>query len=108
MQTGLTDAVTPFLANNGWQGSPSSFDTWWRPTQFQNSMIDAPPENLCQAKRPIEFNRSLILFVATLPLLVAAPCHGLHLSPQTLMRGSPISGRPARRQFRGAGGSAEL
>jgi hypothetical protein len=27
MQTGLTDAVTPFLANNGWQGSPSSFDT---------------------------------------------------------------------------------
>jgi len=41
MQKGLTDAVTPFLRNKGWQGSPNSFVTWWRRTHFQNSMIDA-------------------------------------------------------------------
>jgi 2-haloacid dehalogenase len=41
MQTGLTEAVTPFLAKKGWKGSPSSFVTWWRRTHFENSMIDA-------------------------------------------------------------------
>jgi 2-haloacid dehalogenase len=41
MQKGLTEAVTPFLQNKGWQGSPNSFVTWWRRTHFQNSMIDA-------------------------------------------------------------------
>lgn len=41
MQTGLTEAVTPFLAAKGWQGRPSAFVTWWRRTHFENSMIDA-------------------------------------------------------------------
>jgi 2-haloacid dehalogenase len=41
MQKGLTQAVTPFLARKGWQGSPASFVTWWRRTHFENSMIDA-------------------------------------------------------------------
>jgi 2-haloacid dehalogenase len=41
MQTGLTEAVTPFLKKKGWQGSPGSFVTWWRRTHFENSMIDA-------------------------------------------------------------------
>jgi 2-haloacid dehalogenase len=41
MQTGLTEAVTPFLAARGWLGSPDSFVTWWRRTHFENSMIDA-------------------------------------------------------------------
>ena len=41
MQNGLTQAVTPFLANKGWAGKPSSFVTWWRRTHFENSMIDA-------------------------------------------------------------------
>lgn len=41
MQKGLTEAVTPFLEGKGWQGSPSSFVTWWRRTHFENSMIDA-------------------------------------------------------------------
>jgi 2-haloacid dehalogenase len=41
MQKGLTEAVTPFLANKGWTGSPDSFVTWWRRTHFENSMIDA-------------------------------------------------------------------
>jgi 2-haloacid dehalogenase len=41
MQTGLTEAATPFLAGKGWQGDPNSFVTWWRRTHFENSMIDA-------------------------------------------------------------------
>jgi 2-haloacid dehalogenase len=41
MQAGLTAAVTPFLANKGWSGKPSSFVTWWRRTHFEDSMIDA-------------------------------------------------------------------
>src|SRR5215510_10912419 len=41
MQTGLTEAVTPFLAGKGWDGNPGSFVTWWRRTHFENSMIDA-------------------------------------------------------------------
>ena len=41
MQNGLTQAVTPFLANKGWAGNPGSFVTWWRRTHFENSMIDA-------------------------------------------------------------------
>ena len=41
MQKGLTEAVTPFLKQKGWQGKPDSFVTWWRRTHFENSMIDA-------------------------------------------------------------------
>lgn len=41
MQKGLTEAVTPFLADKGWPGNPGSFVTWWRRTHFENSMIDA-------------------------------------------------------------------
>jgi len=41
MQTGLTQAATPFLKSKGWPGNPSSFVTWWRRTHFENSMIDA-------------------------------------------------------------------
>jgi len=41
MQTGLTEAATPFLRCKGWSGNPSSFVTWWRRTHFENSMIDA-------------------------------------------------------------------
>src|SRR5262249_61992240 len=41
MQTGLTEAVTPFLTAKGWRGAPNSFVTWWRRTHFENSMIDA-------------------------------------------------------------------
>lgn len=41
MQSGLTAAVTPFLAEKGWAGKPSSFVTWWRRTHFEDSMIDA-------------------------------------------------------------------
>src|ERR1700730_4284566 len=41
MQTGLTEAATPFLAAKGWRGDPNSFVTWWRRTHFENSMIDA-------------------------------------------------------------------
>ncbi len=41
MQTGLTEAVTPFLRRKGWSGNPGSFVTWWRRTHFENSMIDA-------------------------------------------------------------------
>jgi 2-haloacid dehalogenase len=41
MQTGLTEAATPFLAAKGWQGDPNSFVTWWLRTHFENSMIDA-------------------------------------------------------------------
>ena len=41
IQTGLTEAATPFLAAKGWKGNPSAFVTWWRRTHFENSMIDA-------------------------------------------------------------------
>jgi 2-haloacid dehalogenase len=41
MQTGLTEAVTPFLTAKGWRGAPHAFVTWWRRTHFENSMIDA-------------------------------------------------------------------
>jgi phosphoglycolate phosphatase-like HAD superfamily hydrolase len=41
MQQGLTEAVTPFLKQKGWDGKPNSFVTWWRRTHYENSMIDA-------------------------------------------------------------------
>ncbi len=41
MQSGLTQAVTPFLRAKGWTGNPNSFVTWWRRTHYENSMIDA-------------------------------------------------------------------
>ncbi|MDP6709020.1 MAG: haloacid dehalogenase type II [Alphaproteobacteria bacterium] len=41
MQTGLVEAVTPFLRERGWQGEPHRFVTWWRRTHYENSMIDA-------------------------------------------------------------------
>lgn len=41
MQTGLTEAVTPFLAAKGWPGRPGALVTWWRRTHFEHSMIDA-------------------------------------------------------------------
>jgi 2-haloacid dehalogenase len=41
MQKGLTEAVTPFLKQKGWDGDPNSFVTWWRRTHFENSMIDS-------------------------------------------------------------------
>jgi len=41
MQQGLTDAVTPFLRDKGWDGEPHRFVTWWRRTHFEDSMIDA-------------------------------------------------------------------
>ncbi len=37
----MTEAVTPFLEEKGWQGDPHRFVTWWRRTHFENSMIDA-------------------------------------------------------------------
>ncbi len=41
IQTGLVEAVTPYLKAKGWTGDPNSFVTWWRRTHFENSMIDA-------------------------------------------------------------------
>jgi len=41
MQTGLTEAATPYLRSKGWTGDPHAFVTWWRRTHFENSMIDA-------------------------------------------------------------------
>src|SRR5262245_21143179 len=41
MQTGLTEAVTPYLRAKGWSGRPGALVTWWRRTHFENSMIDA-------------------------------------------------------------------
>jgi 2-haloacid dehalogenase len=41
MQTGLTQAVTPYLEAKGWTGEPARLVTWWRRTHFENSMIDA-------------------------------------------------------------------
>ncbi|WP_412516439.1 haloacid dehalogenase type II [Actinomadura madurae] len=42
MQTGLTEAITPYLAQKNYTGNPASrVVTWWRRTHFENSMIDA-------------------------------------------------------------------
>ena len=41
MQTGLTQAVAPYLEAKGWSGRPGAFVTWWRRTHFEHSMIDA-------------------------------------------------------------------
>ena len=41
MQKGLTEVVTPYLKEKGWNGRPDAFVTWWRRTHFENSMIDA-------------------------------------------------------------------
>ena len=41
MQGGLTKAVTPFLAERGYEGRPAQLVTWWRRTHFESSMIDA-------------------------------------------------------------------
>src|SRR3954454_9272887 len=41
MQKGLTEVVTPYLQDKGWNGRPDAFVTWWRRTHFENSMIDA-------------------------------------------------------------------
>ena len=41
MQSGLTEVVTPYLKDKGWNGRPDAFVTWWRRTHFENSMIDA-------------------------------------------------------------------
>ena len=41
MQTGLTEATTPFLKDKGWDGEAHRFVTWWRRTHYENSMIDA-------------------------------------------------------------------
>ncbi len=41
MQTGLSEAVAPFLRDKGWAGEAHRFVTWWRRTHFENSMIDA-------------------------------------------------------------------
>ncbi len=40
MQSGLVEAVTPYLTSKGWNGRPDAFVTWWRRTHFENSMID--------------------------------------------------------------------
>jgi 2-haloacid dehalogenase len=41
MQTGLTEAIAPYLRGKGWTGDPHALVTWWRRTHFENSMIDA-------------------------------------------------------------------
>src|SRR5215475_8576542 len=41
MQSGLTEAVTPYLREKGWSGRPDAFVTWWRRTPFQNSLFYA-------------------------------------------------------------------
>jgi 2-haloacid dehalogenase len=41
MQRGLTEAITPFLAERGYEGRPGAVVTWWRRTHFESSMIDA-------------------------------------------------------------------
>jgi 2-haloacid dehalogenase len=41
MQTGLTEAIAPFLQERGYTGRPGAVVTWWRRTHFENSMIDA-------------------------------------------------------------------
>ncbi|MQB00379.1 MAG: haloacid dehalogenase type II [Actinobacteria bacterium] len=41
MQTGLTEAIGPFLEEKGYGGPPERVVTWWRRTHFESSMIDA-------------------------------------------------------------------
>lgn len=42
MQGGLTEVVTPYLAEKGYTVNPASrVVTWWRRTHFESSMIDA-------------------------------------------------------------------
>lgn len=41
MQSGLVEAITPYLRSKGYVGSPNKVVTWWRRTHFENSMIDA-------------------------------------------------------------------
>ena len=42
MQTGLTEAMTPYLMEKGYTANPPGrLVTWWRRTHFENSMIDA-------------------------------------------------------------------
>ncbi|MGW2307533.1 haloacid dehalogenase type II [Actinomadura luteofluorescens] len=42
MQAGLTEAITPYLAQKNYTANPASrVVTWWRRTHFENSMIDA-------------------------------------------------------------------
>jgi 2-haloacid dehalogenase len=42
MQGGLTEAITPYLAQKGYTANPASrVVTWWRRTHFESSMIDA-------------------------------------------------------------------
>ena len=41
MQSGLTEAIGPFLEARGYRGSAHQVVTWWRRTHFENSMIDA-------------------------------------------------------------------
>jgi 2-haloacid dehalogenase len=41
MQTGLTEAIAPYLQSKGYAGEPGRVVTWWRRTHFENSMIDA-------------------------------------------------------------------
>ena len=42
MQSGLTEAITPYLEDKGYTANPPSrLVTWWRRTHFENSMIDA-------------------------------------------------------------------
>jgi len=41
MQSGLTEAITPYLQQKAYDGSAGRLVTWWRRTHFENSMIDA-------------------------------------------------------------------
>lgn len=41
MQSGLTDAIAPYLKEKQYDGKPGQLVTWWRRTHFENSMIDA-------------------------------------------------------------------
>jgi 2-haloacid dehalogenase len=41
MQSGLTEAISPYLQRKGYAGAPGRVVTWWRRTHFENSMIDA-------------------------------------------------------------------
>ena len=41
MQGSLTEAITPYLQDKGYEGEPGRVVTWWRRTHFENSMIDA-------------------------------------------------------------------
>src|SRR5690349_10489078 len=41
MQSGLTQAIAPYLQRKGWSGDPAALVTWWRRTHFEDSMIDA-------------------------------------------------------------------